>query len=114
MTEAHRMLMHIKDRFRNDPKTYNHFEMNLKILYRDNVRRQRKLNLDKPADQNDEEGDGSKQEAPDLFKKMTSGVSKTSLRETSLNTSPQANTEKAQIFNPLSKYGVISMVDYIN
>ena len=108
------MLMHIKDRFRNDPKTYNHFEMNLKILYRDNVRRQRKLNLDKPADQNDEEGDGSKQEAPDLFKKMTSGVSKTSLRETSLNTSPQANTEKAQIFNPLSKYGVISMVDYIN
>ena len=108
------MLMHIKDRFRNDPKTYNHFEMNLKILYRDNVRRQRKLNLDKPADQNDEEGDGSKQEAPDLFKKMTSGVSKTSLRETSVNTSPQANTEKAQIFNPLSKYGVISMVDYIN
>ena len=88
--------------------------MNLKILYRDNVRRQRKLNLDKPADQNDEEGDGSKQEAPDLFKKMTSGVSKTSLRETSVNTSPQANTEKAQIFNPLSKYGVISMVDYIN
>jgi hypothetical protein len=99
MTEAHRMLMHIKERFRNDPKTYNHFEMNLKILYRDNVRRERKLNLDKPADQNDEEGDGSKQEAPDLFKKMTSGVSKTSLRETSLNTSPQANTGTAPIFN---------------
>ncbi len=35
MTEAHRMLMYIKDKFKNDPKTYNHFEMNLKNMYRD-------------------------------------------------------------------------------
>ena len=110
------MLMHIKERFKNDPKTYNHFEMNLKILYRDKLRRERKLNLDKPAEQNDDEGDTSKEEAPDLFKKMNSVKSKTSLRETSVNTSPQANTGTAHIFNnnPLEKYGVISMVDYIN
>lgn len=111
------MLMHIKERFKNDPKTYNHFEMKLKILYRDNVRRERKLKLDKPAELNDDEVDGSKEEAPDLFKKMNSVKSKTSLRETSVNTSPQANnTGAAHIFNnnPLEKYGVISMVDYIN
>ena len=35
VTEAHKMLMYIKDKFKNDPKTYNHFEMNLKILYKD-------------------------------------------------------------------------------
>lgn len=93
------MLMHIKERFKNDPKTYNHFEMNLKILYRDKIRRERKLKLDKPAEQMDEEGDGSKEEAPDLFKKMSSGISKTSLRDTFLNASiPQA---AAHIFNPL-------------
>ena len=110
------MLMHIKERFKNDPKIYNHFEMNLKILYRDKVRRERKLKLDKPAEQNDDEQDGAKDEAPDLFKKMTSVKSKTSLREPSVNTSPMGNTGTAHIFNnnPLEKYGVISMVDYIN
>lgn len=37
--------MHIKEKFKNDPKTYNHFEMNLKIIYKDKIRREQKLKL---------------------------------------------------------------------
>jgi hypothetical protein len=78
MTEAHRMLMHIREKFKNDPKTYNHFEMNLKIMYRDKVRRERKLKIKKPGE--DEEGeDDAPKEAPDLFRKMTTVKSKQSL-----------------------------------
>jgi hypothetical protein len=60
MTEAHRMLMHIRDKFKNDPKTYNHFEMNLKIMYREKVRRERKLKVKKPGDDSEDGGDADK------------------------------------------------------
>ena len=78
MTEAHRMLMHIKEKFKNDPRTYNHFEMNLKIMYRDKVRRERKLKIKKPGEGEDKDEEDPK-EAPDLFQKMTTDRSKQSL-----------------------------------
>ena len=78
MTEAHRMLMHIKEKFKNDPRTYNHFEMNLKIMYRDKVRRERKLKIKVPG-QEEDEGEDDHKEAPDLFKKMSTDKSKQSL-----------------------------------
>ena len=57
MTEAHRMLMYIKDKFKNDPKTYNHFEMNLKNMYREKLRRERKMRVRLPGDEDDNEGE---------------------------------------------------------
>ena len=106
--------MHIKDKFKNDPKTYNHFEMNLKIMYREKVRRERKLKIKKPGE--DEEGnDEDPKEAPDLFKKMTTVMSKQSLSNHGALMG-KANATQPQGFNnnPLEKYGVITMVDYIN
>lgn len=108
------MLMHIKDKFKNDPKTYNHFEMNLKNMYRDKVRRERKLKIKKPGEEEGDE-DPVNKEAPDLFKQMTSVKSKASFSVNCSIKSPR-NAPLTQTFNnnPLEKYGVISMVDYIN
>jgi hypothetical protein len=57
MTEAHRMLIAIKDRFKDDPKTYNHFEMNLKILYREKMKREWKMKIAKGADKDEIENE---------------------------------------------------------
>jgi hypothetical protein len=109
------MLMFIKEKFKNDPKTYNHFEMNLKNMYRDKLRRERKLKVKKPGDQEEDET-GTKQEAPDLFKNMTSVKSKASFKSSNKSIHSNNRHQTAQAFNnnPLEKYGVISMVDYIH
>lgn len=60
MTEAHRMLMHIKDRFRGDPRAYNHFEMNLKIMYREKLRRERKMKGKVPGEDGEGDADNDK------------------------------------------------------
>jgi hypothetical protein len=80
MTEAHRMLMHIKEKFKNDPKTYNHFEMNLKNMYRDKIRREKKLKIKNPSEE-DCDDDIENKEAPDLFKQMSTVKSKGSFTE---------------------------------
>ena len=74
------MLMHIKEKFKNDPKTYNHFEMNLKNMYRDKIRRERKLKIKKPGEEQSDDEIENK-EAPDFFKKMSTVKSKASFTE---------------------------------
>ena len=50
MNLAYKQLMHVKDGFKKDPKSFNSDEMNIKILYKEKVDRDNKLKLNE--DQN--------------------------------------------------------------
>ena len=45
MNLAYKQLMHVKDCFKKDPKSFNSDEMNIKILYKEKVDRDNKLKL---------------------------------------------------------------------
>jgi hypothetical protein len=42
MTEAHTQALYVKDMFRDNPRGYDHFEMNLNQLYRQKLERENK------------------------------------------------------------------------
>ena len=48
--------------FKNDPQNHNHFEMNLKLLYKQKLERERKLRI---SGSSDEEGGSKKSDLED-------------------------------------------------
>lgn len=42
MNEAHHQIQYIKDIFKKNPKNHDHFEMNVKLIYKDKLKKEKR------------------------------------------------------------------------
>lgn len=59
MNETHHQIQYIKPIFKNNPKNHDHFEMNVKLLYKDKLKREKKLKM---ADREESESASEEEE----------------------------------------------------
>lgn len=59
MNETHQQIQFIKDIFKNNPKNHDHFEMNVKLLYKDKLKKEKRLKMaeNEESDSTSEEED---------------------------------------------------------
>ena len=72
MTEAHTQALYVKDMFRDNPRGYDHFEMNLNQLYRQKLERENKHKI-KEEQEEDDDSEGDYEDSDDRGRKSEDG-----------------------------------------